>query len=82
MRQSSEFKLWQISVTWRRKHAGDGGPGIGSLLKQSEEPVDNRLETGNCSRDDPEYHHHQAYKGEVAGPIRFRVMNQSHDFLP
>jgi hypothetical protein len=53
-----------------------------ALLKQCEQPVDARFETGHRRRDDPEDDQSQPDQGQVTGPIRFVMMNQSHVFLP
>jgi hypothetical protein len=52
------------------------------LLEQGEEPVDAHFETRHRRRDDPEHDQSQPNQGQVAGRMRFVVMNQSHDFLP
>ncbi|HEX4295830.1 MAG TPA: hypothetical protein VHZ29_16970 [Rhizomicrobium sp.] len=57
-------------------------PSTDVLLKQREKPVDAKFQAGHCRRDDPEDDQSQPNQGQVPGPIRFVVMNQSHDFLP
>lgn len=53
-----------------------------ALLKQRETSVDAQFEKRHRRRDDPEDDQSQPDKGQVAGPIRFVMMNQSHVFLP
>jgi len=68
----------QLFAKWLRARCVSGH----GLLEQREKSVDAQFETRHRRRDDPEDDQRQPDEGQVAGPIRFVMMNQSHVFLP
>jgi hypothetical protein len=58
------------------------GSKAGYLRKQPETTVHAHFKERNGRRDDPENDQCQHDQGQIMRPIRFVMMNQSHDFLP